>query len=507
MDYFISSKNTLGFIVTGNIDDKNNATFSKTPIIYAPAKTINRWLVADNRNLINNESVNSNINFKHHEQSGKDLELNADYGNYILRSNQLQPNHYFNAPFTAETNRNVYRMLAPSNINIYSFKADYEQNFKKGKLGLGGKLSYVKSQNDFNQYNIYLTAIKFDSARSNDFVYKENINALYANYNRQFNNIMIQFGVRMENSNVDGKSTGLKNNAGSWSNYDSSFSRNYTDLFPSAALTYNKNPNNQWGISYSRRIDRPAYQDLNPFEVKIDEYSYYKGNTGLSPQYTNSFGITNSFRNRLNTRINYSIVQDVFTSVVDTVESVKSYLIKKNAATQKIISLNVNYTYQKKWYALFANLNSYHSGFKANFGYGRKIDLSVTAVTINLQQSAKLGKGFTVEMSGFYNSPSIWNGTFKTKRMYGIDAGLQKLLFNGNANIKLTYSDVFRTQWWTGVSDFSGQHLEADYRWEAHQLKMNFSYRFGNNQVKAARQRKTTADEEGKRVQSGGGMF
>ncbi|HRF24546.1 MAG TPA: outer membrane beta-barrel protein, partial [Chitinophagaceae bacterium] len=64
------------------------------------------------------------------------------------------------------------------------------------------------------------------------------------------------------------------------------FKRNYTDLFPSAALTFNKNPMNQWGISYSRRIDRPAYSDLNPFEFKLDEYSYMKGNTNLRPQYT-----------------------------------------------------------------------------------------------------------------------------------------------------------------------------------------------------------------------------
>ena len=61
--------------------------------------------------------------------------------------------------------------------------------------------------------------------------------------------------------------------------YDSTFKRNYTDFFPSAAITFNKNPKNQWGITYSRRIDRPAYQDLNPFEFKLDEYTYQKGNT------------------------------------------------------------------------------------------------------------------------------------------------------------------------------------------------------------------------------------
>ncbi|MEI9809979.1 MAG: outer membrane beta-barrel protein [Bacteroidota bacterium] len=64
-------------------------------------------------------------------------------------------------------------------------------------------------------------------------------------------------------------------------NSKGSFERKYTDVFPSGAITFNKNPMNQWGFSYSRRIDRPAYQDLNPFEFKLDKYTYMKGNTLL----------------------------------------------------------------------------------------------------------------------------------------------------------------------------------------------------------------------------------
>ena len=64
---------------------------------------------------------------------------------------------------------NIYNMIAPTDINIYSFKTDYEQNFKKGRLGLGGKTSYVTSDNDFENYNVAQSVKYFDSLRSNNF--------------------------------------------------------------------------------------------------------------------------------------------------------------------------------------------------------------------------------------------------------------------------------------------------------------------------------------------------
>ena len=495
----------LGFIVNGNIENDTISLYSSTPIIYAPTKTINRWLVADNLSKINNRSVNFNLNYKYAASNGSELNMDADYGYYNLLSNQLQPNYYYDASFTNINSQRIFQFIAPSKISIYNFKTDFEQNFLKGKLSIGGKFSYVHSQNDFKQFNIFNTSSIMDSARSNDFFYKENINAGYFDFSRQYKKMQIQIGLRIENSNITGQSTGLKNIGNSWQNYDTTFKWNYTNFFPTAAITYNPNANNNWGISFSRRIDRPAYQDLNPFEIKIDEYSYYKGNTSLRPQYTNSISLTHSYKGKLNTRLNYSLVNDVFARLVDTTELVKSFLIKKNVATQKIISLNINYNFQKNWYGLNINLNVFSSKYKADFGKGRTIDLGVEALTANLQQSALLGKGWTIEMSGFYNSPSIWSGTFRNKEMFGLESGLQKKLFKNNGNLKVSVSDIFRTQVWTSTSDFVGQHLDVEYRWESQLFKMNFTYRFGNVLLKAERQRKTSSDEEGKRVNSGPG--
>ena len=506
MDYFLNKKSTVGVMVNGNLAHSNIDNYSRTPISYIPTGVVSKILVADNSSTQKRNTLNANLNYRYTDSLGRELNVDGDYGMYRIKSNQLQPNFYYNPGSGTEMSRTEYNMIAPTDIDMYSVKADYEQNYKKGRLGIGGKTSFVKSVNDFERYNIYSSGKFLDTLRSNKFDYTENVNAVYVNYNRAFKGFMIQAGLRVENTNAKGVSTGFKKENGDYLPYDSTFNRHYTDFFPSAAITFNKKPTNQWSITYSRRIDRPAYQNLNPFEFKLDEYTFQKGNTQLRPQYTNSIGISNTYKYRLTTTLNYSHVKDVFTQLVDTAEKSKAYMSQKNLATQDIISLNISYPFQYKWYSVFANVNSYYSHYKANFGTGRSIDLDMYTVQVFAQQSARLGKGWTAEMSGFYTSPSIWQGTFKSKALWSVDGGIQKSVLKGQGNLKVSVSDIFYSLKWQGTSNFSGQTLVASGRFESRQLKLNFTYRFGNNQVKAARQRKTGVEDENKRAatQSGG---
>lgn len=505
MDYFINNKNTIGVMVNGNISNPRFANQSSTVITYQPTGTVEKILKADNKSVSSRDNVNGNLNYHFADTSGHELNVDADYGYYKIKNDQYQPNFYYDPTGIDLQSQFIYNMLAPTKIDIYSGKADYEQNFKKGRLGFGGKVSYVKTTNNFDRYNVLTNGKFLDTLRSNDFDYKENINALYVNYNRQFKAIMIQAGVRMENTHSEGVSNGYRWDGSTYTTYDSTFKRDYTDFFPSAAITYNKNPKNQWGISYSRRIDRPAYQDLNPFEFKLDEYTYQKGNTQLRPQYTHSVSLTNTVNYKLTTRLTYSHVSDVFSQIIDTAEKSKTFITKKNLATQDIVSLNISMPWQRKWYSIFGNVNSYYTHYKANFGTGRTIDLDVFAVNVYAQQTFKVGKTTTLELSGFYTSPSIWQGTFKSKTIWSVDMGVQKTLLKGKATAKATVTDVFKTLRWSGVSNFAGQYMHVNGGNESRQLRVSFMYRFGSMQVKAARQRKTGAEEESQRVGSQGG--
>ncbi|MEO5942782.1 MAG: TonB-dependent receptor [Ferruginibacter sp.] len=506
VDYFINKNSTIGAIINGSISANSVNTAGPLDFIYIPTNTLSRTLYATGDNEMKRNNVNFNLNYRYTITGGKELNVDADYGFYNLRNNQYQPNVYFDAN-GGKLYSNIYHTVSPSNIDIASLKVDYEQNFKKGRLGLGGKIGNVSTDNNLEKYDVINNNEIYNKDESNVFKYKENINAVYANYNRALKRMTLQAGLRIENTNSTGRSTGLKlDNTNNYVSYDSSIKRNYVDFFPSAAVTFNKNPMKQWGLTYSRRIDRPAYQDLNPFEFKINDYTFQKGNTQLRPQYTNSYGISYTYKYKLNTLLNYSHVKDIFTQLPDTIDISKSFLTKKNLATQDIVSLNISYPFQYKWYSLFVNSNSYYSKYKADYGaVGRKINLDVFAYSFYVQNGFNLGKQWKAEISGFYNSPSIWQGVFKSKAMHSLDGGIQRAILKGKGNVKVSVSDIFKTLKWSGSSSFAGQISTASGRWESRQFKINFNWRFGNTQVKASRQRKLGTEEENKRTQSESG--
>lgn len=506
LDYFINNFSTIGAMVNGNIAD--NDFHTQGPMfIYKPNGQLDRELRATNDNDMSRDNVNANINYRFSKPQKNDLNIDADYGFYKIRSEQFQPNIYYD-PGGNELYRFVYNMIAPTDIDLFSTKLDYETNFKGGRLGVGGKVGFVNTDNDFRRFNVFGNIKEMDTLKSNRFKYKENINAVYVNWNKAFKGVMVQFGLRVENTNAEGTSTGFREKQnGQMEIYDSTFDRNYTDFFPSAAITFNKNPMSQWNITYSRRIDRPVYQDLNPFEFKLNEYTFLKGNTTLRPQYTNSFEVTHTYKYRLNTKLGYSHVKDIFTQLPDTTEKTKAFLMKQNLATQDVVNLNVSYPFQYKWYSFFANANVSYSLYKADFGGGdRKINQSVVTFSYFMQNSFNLGKGWTGELSGFYNSPTLWQGIFRSIGMWGVDGGIQKTVLKGRGTIKTSVSDMFRSLKWSGKTSFTGSVGTASGRWESRQFKVNFVWRFGSNTVKAARQRATGIEEESKRTNQSGGI-
>lgn len=502
-DYLLNQKSTIGVMVNGNSSNMDIDIHSIINILYGPANTTLKFLHADNRSQNIKFNTNYNLNYRFADTLGHQLNIDADYGRYRLRTDQFQPNIYFDKDNLFLYSM-IYKMVSPSNIDIYSGKADYDQGWMGGNLGAGVKVSYVKSYNNFNRYNVYGYSNELDNLRSNNFLYEENINAGYVNYNRHIKGFLFQAGLRIENSNIKGISTGYRSFNGGLISYDSVFNRHYTDFFPSASVTYNKNPKMVWGLSYSRRIDRPVYQDLNPFEFKVDEYSFKKGNTNLRPQYTHNISLSNTYKNKLTTVLSYSHINDVISQLVDTIDGSKGFITRKNLANQDIINLNIGYPVNYKWYTASVYLNGYYSKYTANFGPGRVINLSVFAVNATTQQRASLGKGYSIELSGFYSSPSIWNGTFRSRELWSVSSGVQKTLWKNKATFRLSVNDIFKSMKIAATSNFAGQFVRFNAYAESRQFKINFTYRFGSNYIKTGGQRKTGVEELSERVGSQG---
>jgi hypothetical protein len=512
VDFFIDKKNTFGVLLNGNLSENSFNNNSRTSIGNLSTGIVDSILVANNTNDMGRNNVNFNLNYRFADTAGRELNLDADYGLYRNDGNQLQPNYYYDPTGTILKRQLLYRFISPTDIDIYTMKADYEQHFKKGRLGMGAKYSTISTANNFQRYD--LSQLKpeirtLDIERSNQFDYQENIFALYLNYNKQLKGVMFQAGLRMENTLSEGNSYGLNADATVNKGNVKSFKRNYTDFFPSAALTFNKNPMNQWGISYSRRIDRPAYQDLNPFEFKLDENTFQRGNINLRPQYTNIITLTNTYKFKLNTSLSYSRVTDVFAQLVDTTEKTKSFITRKNFDSRDVVGLNISYPFMYKNYMAFVNFSGNYTKYRANLGTGnRTISIDAASFNIYQQHSLKFGKkkDWTGEISGWYNTPALWEGAFRSKAMWSVDGGLQKTIFKGKGTFKVSVSDIFFSMKWKGELNFTGQKTIASGNFESRQLRTSLVWRFGSNTVKAARQRIDASEDEKKRTQGGGGL-
>jgi iron complex outermembrane recepter protein len=495
MDFFINKRNTVGVLVSLFGDNWDNSSLAVTPIVNLRTKIPARTLVADNKSKGNKLNSNFNFNYKYADTAGREWNTDIDFGGFNSFQNNLQPNQYTTPDFQTILEEKIYTIVTDRSIQLFTFKSDYEQNFKGGRIGFGIKTSVVKTKNAFDFSDVINNQTIIDINRSNDFKLTENINAAYVNYKRTIKKWNIQLGLRAEQTNTRGILSSVTTNG------NADVKRSYLNWFPSFGTSYTINQKNSININYSRRINRPGYQSLNPFESKLDELTYQKGNPFLRPEYTNSISLTHSYKYTLNTTIGYSKTIDFSTQITDTIEGRRNFIQQRNAGTQQNIYVNISYPFKiTKWWSVYANVSASRLMNRVNLGVNRTSNLGVSSWNFYSQHTITLPQKFTFEVSGFYNSPSIWGGTFLNRPFGGVDAGLQKRLFKDKVTLKMSVSDLFFSMQWRGISNFAGLYMDASGGWESRQLKLNFTYRFGRKEVKAQRNRKTGSEEINQRL-------
>lgn len=501
-DFFLSKQSTFGFLLTGNktnYDDHSNGT----AFLSSPASTgIDSTLRALTTSTGDRDNYNANLNYRFDNGEGVTWNVDADYGFFKNNNVQDLPNTYLagnGSDASAVLSEYIYKTIAPTEIDIYAFKVDHERNIGKGKFSTGLKTSYVKTDNDFQFFNVIEDNPVVDPDRTNHFIYTEWVQAAYVNYQRQLGKVGFQAGLRVEHTNSEGDLTALK------PVNDQNVKRDYLDFFPSAGITWQVNDMNMLQATYSRRLDRPSYQDLNPFEGRVDELTFQKGNPFLNPQYTNSVQLTHTYKYMYNTSISYSKTTDLIANItdVDARDSSAAFLTTDNLASQKNLSLTFSAPFSfAKWWNSYANLNAYRTHNTADFGDDKTVDITVYAFNIYMQHSFTLPKGFVAEISGWYNSPAVWEGTFETDDMWSIDAGVQRKFFDDALTLKLSVSDIFHSQRWSGSSRLGVLHIRGNGYWDSQRLRLNATWNFGNQQVKGARRRSTGLEDEQRRIKS-----
>lgn len=492
-DYYANAKNTFGLIVSGNFNKALNDGSTRTPIKSIGATVNDSILLARSEGRNKTYNLYSNLNYKYQDTTGVSLTLDFDYGKFASDRTNFQPNFYFDPTETSILSTVINQQNTPITINIFALKSDYEQRLWKGKLGLGFKSSLVKTDNVFDVFNFIENQPVFNPNVSNAFQFDENINALYFNYNKSIKKISFQMGLRMEHTHSRGKLNSLQ------ANNNQVVTRDYVDWFPSGGITYQHNTTNSFALLYSRRIERPSYQALNPFEFQIDELSFQKGNPFLQPQYTDNIKLSHTYKYSLTTTLSYSFVRDFFAQVTEALGDTRNFLISRNVANQEITNLGVSYPFKvNNWWNVYLSVNAFYSRYiPTNPSFTA---LSQETVSLYGQNNFTLPKDIMMEVSGWFSSPSVWGGTYRTKSLGSLDIAFQKKFLNNKLTARIAFSDILFTSPWNGSATFPNLIIQGDGGSDSRQVRFNLSYNFGRDEIKKARNRNTGLEDEKNRI-------
>ncbi len=493
-DFYASKKTTLGFVVNGFINPGSFSTDNVTNMLN-PAGKLDSITLANNKSKESWKNTGANFNLKHvFDTAGTELTADLDYIKYKSSSDQLFQNSFFDKNGSQTHANEILRGYLPSDINIYSAKIDFTKSLKKGaKLEAGVKSSYVKTDNNA-QYDLWVNqSWETDKGRSNHFLYTENINAAYVNLSKPFSKKWKgQLGLRMENTNAKGDQK-ITNEV---------FERNYTQLFPTAYLGYTMNDKNQFALSYGRRIQRPDYEDLNPFYYFLDKYTYQVGNPYLKPQFSNKIEFTHTYKGFLTSSISYSKTSDIIQEVLEQIDSIHtSYIKRSNIAHQNNVNLNISalIPITKFWKANIYGEGNYNN-YKGKVNDG-SIDASGFGYMANVSNQFNFDKGWNLELSGFYRSKMVM-GTLVAKPMGVANFAVSKQVLKNKGTVRVNFRDFLDIQQFRGYSKYQNVDFNLRNQWDNRVVSVNFTYRFSKGQAAQQRQR-GGANDESNRVKAG----
>ena len=498
-DFFFGEHHTIGFLASTSFQD-GITEGSDDFLISTIGGPVDSILLAGSTSNTTRNRGEFNLNYRYDPGKGKSLNVDLDYGTFRNTELRRQPNTYVTPDRETVLTEVINAFDTPRDIDIYTFKVDYEQPIGKGQFGAGIKLSQVGTSNTFLFFDeLNGEAIRSDT-RSNLFDYDENVYAAYLSYAGKLNDkVSYSAGLRSEATDAMGNLTAFRDDL-----QEDPVDIDYLSFFPSAGITYalNQQKGNTVSLNYGRRINRPDYNVLNPFRNQLSQLSYEKGNPFLRPEIVDNIEVGYTLAYRYNFKLAYSRTSDQITRLIgpDDIDPRAGFVGWDNLAKNTVISFNASlpFTVTKFWDA-FVNVNASHINNQADYGDNGVVDLQVFNYSFFQQQTFKLPGAYTFEVSGYFSGPGIWGGVFKYDENWSLNLGLQKKFLNDQLNVKLSANDLFYQTGWTGVSEFNGQRSEGSGNWDSRNVALSLSYAFGNQKVKS-RKRKTGLSDEAGRV-------
>lgn len=495
-----SSKTAVGLTFNGAAIDNPYAWDNGSTVLNAALQPLSTFhTITDNRRRWDNAGAAFNVRHTF-DSVGRELSVDADAARYTSSTEQNLRTTYTWLDGAEQRIPFVLYGTLDGHTDIYVLKSDYVHPIKNGlKLEGGFKASLVTADNKPIFYDRSGGGDVYDSTRSNHFVYTENINAAYANASRDWERWGFQVGLRAENTRATGEQKV----------YNQRFERDYTQLFPSLVLSYHLTKIHDLGLTLARRIERPTYQQLNPFRDYMDATSVHQGNPYLNPALTYSVEASHTFKNRFNTTAGWSRTDAAITQVIQPDEALSdsvqvTSVTDRNLAVNTVWSLSGSYPLQpQKWWSSVLSVNAYYSRYEGDLVNTPLAD-GTAAFQVSSNNSFTLSKGWSGEVSGWYQSPQRY-GYMLLHDMFSVNVGLQKSMLDKRLTAKLSATDLFLRQNPRGSSTFRDYDEDFIVRRDTRTAMLTLTYRFGKRSVEAIRRRAPGAEEERRRAGGGGG--
>ena len=493
VDYFVTPKTTIGIVLGGTIiKRKGNGTASATWLDGAGTVDSSITTTSTSNNHFKSGSVN--LNARHTINQSQDIAVDIDWLNYGM-NNQPTFNNALDAP-------GGYKEASQGQINsaihIVSGKADHTLHFGENTtLQSGFKLSQISTDNTAAYQNYDGAGWQQDYGKSNHFLYKENINAIYGSVESKYKRFTMQAGLRYETTHYNA------NQLGNVVQKDSAFSRNYGGLFPSGYVSYQADSANGFTFTAGRRIDRPPFQKLNPFYFTINKYTFQTGNPFILPQYSWNLELSHQYKNMFTTSVSYNLIKNYFSQIFLT-DTVNNILFYTEGNVGSAYNLGVSETVVISpftWWSLTAQANYNHKQLK---GFnGNNYTTEINQLNININNQFNFAKIYSGEISGFYTTKArndLQELLYPTGQL---SVGVSRPVLKKKGTLKISMRDIFYTNTMEGFTQFFKATEYFIIHRDSRVLNIAFTYRFGKT-FKAVKRSGGSASDEIDRVGNGG---
>lgn len=485
LDYDLSKRSSMGFLIKG-IGSRRTKDIDNSSLLHYYSGTDDSMstVATDNRSSVIAPSVNLYYKAAVGKKNGQ-LSINADWYRYNKKWNDDFITRYYDAAGKEYQSPYWLRDNSPAGNVIRSLSADYSFSAGNVNYEMGVKSVFTTTDNNVNWESYNGSQWINDAGKSNHFIYHENINAAYLSLARTIKKFSLQLGLRAEQTNTEGNSVTL----------DRKDKNSYLSLFPSVDVSYNASEKQQFSMAYRRKIERFGFDIVNPFVVYQSQYAYYQGNPDIKPTFSDNFELGWTFNNQWMAAASWgyytSVISNIYRKSPNGEAIVSTF---DNVASANQLDLNLSYTksfFNKKLIttssimALYAKYNAPAGSQLGHAGFGAGL------MSNNVWM---MGKGWKAElnMSGF---SAFKFGSMDIKARFTMGGGIAKSICKNTGTLTLSVTDILNTnkQRFTassyGVASVTRDNSETRF------IKLSFSWRFGNKNVKAARMRKTGIED------------